>query len=60
MPQKGGAQDDFFMIEANGLACQKLVCDLVSTRLPKAYGFDRSGIFRCFVRPRSARPAAWS
>ena len=28
------------MIEANGLACQKLVCDLVSTRLPKAYGFD--------------------
>ena len=34
MPQKGGAQDDFFMIEANGLACQKLVCDLVSTRLP--------------------------
>ena len=36
MPQKGGAQDDFFMIEANGLACQKLV----STRLPKAYGFD--------------------
>ena len=25
---------------ANGLACQKLVCDLVSTRLPKAYGFD--------------------
>jgi len=40
MPKKGGAQDDFFMIEANGLACQKLVCDLVSTRLPKAYGFD--------------------
>ena len=40
MPQKGGAQDDFFMIEANGLACQKLVCDLVSSRLPKAYGFD--------------------
>ena len=40
MPQKGGAQDDFFMIEANGLACQKLVCDLVSTRLPTAYGFD--------------------
>ena len=40
MPKKGGAQDDFFMIEANGLACQKLVCDLVSTRLPRAYGFD--------------------
>ena len=40
MPQKGGARDDFFMIESTGLACQKLVCDLVSTRLPKAYGFD--------------------
>ena len=40
MPQKGSAQDDFFMIESAGLACQKLVCDLVSTRLPKAYGFD--------------------
>ena len=39
MPQKGGAQDDFFMIEANGLACQKLVCDLVSTRLPKGLRF---------------------
>lgn len=22
------------------MPCQKLVCDLVSTRLPKAYGFD--------------------
>ena len=40
MPQKGGPKDDFFMIESAGLACQKLVCDLVSTRLPKAYGFD--------------------
>ena len=40
MPQKGGPKDDFFMIESSGLACQKLVCDLVSTRLPKAYGFD--------------------
>ena len=40
MPQKGGPKDDFFLIESNGLACQKLVCDLVSTRLPKAYGFD--------------------
>ena len=28
------------MIESTGLACQKLVCDLVSSRLPKAYGFD--------------------
>ncbi|WP_295338863.1 ATP-dependent RecD-like DNA helicase [uncultured Subdoligranulum sp.] len=40
MPQKGAASDDFFMIESAGLACQRLVCDLVSTRLPKAYGFD--------------------
>ena len=40
MPQKGGAKDDFFLIESTGLACQKLVCDLVSKRLPKAYGFD--------------------
>ena len=40
MPQKGAASDDFFMIESAGLACQRLVCNLVSTRLPKAYGFD--------------------
>lgn len=42
MPQKGKgtAEDDFFMIESMGLACQRLICDLVSTRLPKAYGFD--------------------
>lgn len=40
MPQKGAASDDFFMIESSGLACQRLVCDLVSTRLPRAYGLD--------------------
>lgn len=40
MPQKGEKTDDFFLIEASGLRCQELVCDLVSTRLPKAYGFD--------------------
>jgi len=40
MPQKGGRDDDFFMIEAAGIACQKLVCELVSVRLPKSYGFD--------------------
>lgn len=40
MPQSGGKDDDFFMIESSGLACQRLVCDLVSSRLPKAYGFD--------------------
>lgn len=40
MPQRGGKTDDFFMIESAGLACQRLVCDLVSTRLPRTYGFD--------------------
>ena len=40
MPQSGGKNDDFFMIESVGLACQRLVCDLVTTRLPQAYGFD--------------------
>ncbi len=40
MPQSGGKTDDFFMIESSGLACQRLVCELVSSRLPKAYGFD--------------------
>lgn len=40
MPQKGGKEDDFFLIESAGLACQKLVCDLVCTRLPKSYGLD--------------------
>ena len=38
--KKGGKTDDFFFLEADGDAAQKLVCDLVSTRLPKAYGFD--------------------
>ena len=38
--QKGGKTDDFFFLESDGDAAQKLVCDLVSTRLPKAYGFD--------------------
>ena len=40
MPIKGGRDDDFFMIESTGLACQGLICDLVSTRLPKSYGYD--------------------
>ncbi|MGN0975262.1 MAG: AAA family ATPase, partial [Gemmiger sp.] len=40
MPQTGGKTDDFFLMESTGLACQRLVCDLVSTRLPKSYGFD--------------------
>lgn len=40
MPQQGGKTDDFFMLEAGGAACQQLVCDLVSTRLPRSYGLD--------------------
>lgn len=39
-PRTGGKKDDFFMIESFGPACQQLVCDLVSTRLPRTYGFD--------------------
>lgn len=38
--QKGGREDDFFFLEADGEVCQKLVCDLVTTRLPRSYGFD--------------------
>ena len=40
MPIKGGRDDDFFMIVSSGLACQRLICDLVSTRLPKSYCYD--------------------
>lgn len=40
MPRRGGRNDDFFLLEASGLACQRLVCDLVATRLPKSYGLD--------------------
>lgn len=39
-PQSGGHDDDFFLMQSAGTACQQLVCDLVSRRLPKAYGFD--------------------
>lgn len=39
-PQSGGKTDDFFLMESMGLACQRLVCDLVAVRLPKSYGFD--------------------
>ena len=38
--QKGGREDDFFFLEADGEACQKLVCDLVAVRLPRSYGLD--------------------
>ena len=38
--QKGGRTDDFFFLESDGDAARKLVCDLVTTRLPRSYGFD--------------------
>ena len=38
--KKGGRADDFFFLETDGEAAQKLVCDLVTTRLPRSYGFD--------------------
>ena len=38
--KKGGKSDDFFFLEADGETAQKLVCDLVTTRLPRSYGFD--------------------
>ena len=38
--QKGGKTDDFFFLETDGEAAQRLVCDLVTTRLPRSYGFD--------------------
>lgn len=40
MPAKGKKEDDFFFLESAGVACQKLVCDLVSARLPGSYGLD--------------------
>ena len=38
--KKGGKTDDFFFLDADGDAARKLVCDLVTTRLPRSYGFD--------------------
>ncbi len=38
--KRGCKQDDFFFVEADGNAAQKLVCDLVTTRLPNTYHFD--------------------
>lgn len=40
MPQKGDRNSDFFFLRSYGLDCQQLVCDLVSARLPRSYGFD--------------------
>ncbi len=38
--RKSEKTDDFFFLEAAGEACQRLVCELVCTRLPKSYGLD--------------------
>ena len=40
VPQKGTKESDFFFLPSAGMACQQLVCDLVSRRLPATYGFD--------------------
>ncbi len=40
LPEKGTRDSDFFMLESDASACQELVCDLVSRRLPNRYGFD--------------------
>ena len=40
MPQKGDKSSDFFFLQASGLDCQQLICDLVSARLPKSYQYD--------------------
>ena len=38
--KKGRKTDDFFFLEADGDVARQLVCDLVTTRLPRSYGFD--------------------
>lgn len=38
--KKSTKTDDYFFMEAGGEACQQLVCDLVTTRLPRRYDFD--------------------
>ena len=40
LPEQGGAEDDFFAIEAVGAQCQELVCSLVTQRLPAKYGYS--------------------
>lgn len=39
-PLRGDKTSDFFFLQASGLACQQLVCDLVAQRLPRSYGLD--------------------
>lgn len=40
LPQKGGKEDDYFFLRAYGADCRKLVCQLVSQRLPATYEMD--------------------
>ena len=40
LPLQGGKTDDFFLMESAGVACQQLVCEVVSTRLPRSYQLD--------------------
>lgn len=40
LPQKGGKEDDYFFLRAYGTDCRKLVCQLVSQRLPASYEMD--------------------
>lgn len=42
--QKGSKDSDFFMLEAKGEQCAELIEDLVSKRLPSAYGYGASDI----------------
>jgi exodeoxyribonuclease V alpha subunit len=39
MPVNGMKEDDYFFMKAYGTKCRRLVCDLVSVRLPAAYGY---------------------
>ena len=56
--KKGGKTDDFFFLEADGDAAQKLVCDLVTTRLPRSYQFDPVKGYSWCSAPRSSAPPA--
>lgn len=38
--KKGVKSDDFFFLESDGEDAKRLVCDLVTVRLPRSYGFD--------------------
>lgn len=40
LPGANEKDGDFFLLEAKNAAAADLVCDLVSSRLPTAYGFD--------------------